>query len=56
MYVKKIHQFLSSIKKDAHRRKLVHFFLRHGGYTRMAAETSGTRGFSGWSALIDGML
>jgi len=26
MYVKKIHQFLSSIKKDAHKRKLVPFF------------------------------
>jgi len=30
MYVKKIHQFLSSIKKDAHKRKLVPFFLPHG--------------------------
>ena len=26
MYVKKIHQFLSSIKKDAHKRKLLPFF------------------------------
>jgi len=25
MYVKKIHQFLSSIKRKAHKRKLVHF-------------------------------
>jgi len=30
MCVKKIHQFLSSIKKDAHKRKLVPFFLPHG--------------------------
>jgi len=27
---KKVHQILSSIKKDAQKRKLVHFFLRHG--------------------------
>jgi len=26
MYVKKIHQFLLSTKKDEHRRKLVSFF------------------------------
>jgi len=26
MYVKKIHQFLSRIRKDAHKRKLVSFF------------------------------
>jgi len=26
MYVEKVHQFLSSIKKDAHKRKLVPFF------------------------------
>jgi len=32
MYVKKIHQFLSSTKKDAHKRKLVPFFLPHGVY------------------------
>jgi len=33
MYVKKIHQFLSSTKKDAHKRKkkkIGSFFLRHG--------------------------
>jgi len=30
MYVKKIHQFLSNIKKEAHKRKLVPFFLPHG--------------------------
>jgi len=26
----KIHQFLARIKKDAHKRKLVSFFLPHG--------------------------
>jgi len=26
----KIHQFLSSVKRDAHKRKLVPFFLPHG--------------------------
>jgi len=30
IYVEKIHQFLSSIKKDAPKRKLVDFFLPHG--------------------------
>ena len=29
----KIHQSLSSIKKDTHNRKLVPFFLSHGVYT-----------------------
>jgi len=39
---KKIHQFLSSIKTDAHRRKLVPFFLSHGvqGFNRTAAAPS----------------
>ena len=30
IYVEKIHQFLSSIKKDAPKRKFGHFFLPHG--------------------------
>ena len=29
MCVKKIHQFLSSIKKDAHKRKVIPLFLPH---------------------------
>jgi len=30
MYVEKIDQFLSSMKKDAHKRKLIPFFLPDG--------------------------
>jgi len=32
MYVKETHQILSGIKKDAHKRKVVPFFLPHGAY------------------------
>jgi len=34
MYVEKVHQFLSSIKKDAHKRKFVLFFLPHSVQSR----------------------
>ena len=39
MYAKKIHQFLSSIKRDAQHRKLVPFFLPHG--VHMTLKTTG---------------
>ena len=41
MYVKKIHQFLSNIEKDAHKRKLVLFFVPRGVYSICLRETDG---------------